>query len=160
MAMVTLYHYSTKHYETGRPITQETDHYGRLTESQRRVEDELRAHSSEAAEKRATSVYAWESLEMAETGWCHKEGTHLYELEVDENDVRHVGDLDIFAAMATALTKNEPVDAFRRDYWAGKRTGKRIEILASKARVVRKLKDSSERLTPMQKAIRRQRESM
>jgi hypothetical protein len=87
-------------------------------------------------------------------------GIDLYELEVDENDVRHVGDLDIFAAMATALTKNEPVDAFRRDYWAGKRTGKRIEILASKARVVRKLKDSSERLTPMQKAIRRQRESM
>jgi hypothetical protein len=157
MAKKTLYHYSTKDYEPGHLITQETDHYERLTDTQRATEDELRAHSPEAAEKRATCVYAWESREMAEIGWCHKKGTHLYELEVDENDIRHVGDIDIFTAMEG---KKEPVDALRRDYWEGKRTGKRIEILASKAKVVRKLKDSSERLTPMQRAIRKQREGM
>ena len=56
---------------------------------------------------------------MAETAWCHKEGTHLYELEVDDDDVRHVGDLDIFTAIVNALENKEPVDGFRRDYWKG-----------------------------------------
>lgn len=160
MVKKTLYHYSTQDYEPGHLITQETDHCERLTDTQRATEHELRAHSPKAAEKRATCVYAWESREMAEIGWSHKKNTHLYELEVDENDVRHVGDVDIFTAMEEALRKKEPVDALRRDYWESKRTGKRIEILASKAKVVRKLKDSSERLTPMQRAIRKQREGM
>jgi hypothetical protein len=130
----TVYHYSTKNYESGQLIVQETDHYGRLTGRQRAAEDELRAKSIEAAEKRATSVYGWESRKMAETGWCHKEGTHLYELEVDDDDIRHVGDIDIFTAIVNGLENKKSVDGFRCDYWKGKRTGERIEILASKAR--------------------------
>jgi len=35
----TLYHYSPKDYESGQLITQETDHYGRLTGPQRAAED-------------------------------------------------------------------------------------------------------------------------
>lgn len=83
MAKRTLYHYSTKEYEPRDIITQELDHYGRLVTTRPAAEDELRAHSSEAAEKRATSVYAWESRKMAETGWNYKKGMHLYEIEVD-----------------------------------------------------------------------------
>ena len=117
----------------------------------------MRPHSSEAAEKRATSVYAWELRKAAENGWNYRKGTRLYEIEVEENDVRHIGDIGIFTAIETALRKKETVDVLRRDYWEGKRIGGRIEVLASKATIVRKLKDSSERLTPTERAIRKQR---
>jgi hypothetical protein len=53
----TVYHYSTRNYERDQLITQETDHYDRLTNEQRGAEDELRAKSKEAADKRATSIY-------------------------------------------------------------------------------------------------------
>ncbi len=157
MAKIRHFHYSSKEYEPGDIITQELDHYGRLVTTQPAAEDELRPHSSEAAEKRATSVYAWELRKAAENGWNYRKGTHLYEIEVEENDVRHIGDIGIFTAIETALRKKETVDVLRRDYWEGKRIGGRIEVLASKATIVRKLKDSSERLTPTERAIRKQR---
>jgi hypothetical protein len=160
MPKKTLYHYSTQDYQPERIISQEADHYQRLTGTQQTAEDELRAHSPEAAQTRATCVYAWESRDMAEFGWCQKKGFHLYELEVDENDIRHIGDIDIFSAIERALAKKEPTEALRRDYWDGKRTGKRIEVLASEAKVKRRVKDSSERQTPMQKAILKHRQEI
>jgi hypothetical protein len=140
----TLYRYDTKEHAPDQIITACGDHISRLTPGQREVESALRGARPDGGEVRGKSIYGYIDAEFAEFAWRRKKGMHLYEIEVDEQDVLHVANLDAFTAVETAMSKGESPDEPIQEYWSGADSGRRGEVLAKKARVVRKIKDASE----------------
>jgi hypothetical protein len=66
---------------------------------------------------------------------------------VDIEDFVHMGDLNHYStATDTATSSISAFDFAIKQYWAGMSSRPRIEILAKKATVVRKLFDASEKV--------------
>jgi hypothetical protein len=93
---------------------------------------------------RAASIYAYLDRAFAEFAWSRKKGMHLYEVEIAEEDIVHIGDLNSFTTVVDANKQNKPTGEAVSKYWEGVLGGRQAEVLVRKARVVRKIKDNSE----------------
>jgi hypothetical protein len=93
---------------------------------------------------RASSIYTWKHLSMAEASWLHEKTKNLYELEIDEDDIVHTADLDHFATLVSVAGNKQLADVYTQKYWNGPIESERVEVLVRKAKVLRKLKGKPE----------------
>ena len=145
MSKIIAYRYDTAKHADDQVVRQTIDHIERLTPTQREAELLVRAGAKEGASIRSSSVYSYLNRDFAQFAWSKRKGTNLYKVEIDQADVLHTADLDAFTAVETAYKKVQPTDGHVRRYWAGATDGRRVEVLASEVRVIRKIKDDSER---------------
>lgn len=155
--MRVVYRYDSEEYARDQTIRSQRDHYSRLSDVEKQVECCVRKAMPDGERIRSTSLYTWATLPMAETGWRSWKEANLYQLEVKEEDIVFEGDLDFFTEAKEAVANNANPDEAVAQYCAGKikSAGERIEILVREAKVVQKLRDASDHLTPAQK-LRRQ----
>jgi hypothetical protein len=145
MSKIIAYRYDTAKRADDQVVRQTIDHIARLTPTQREAELLVRAGAKDGASIRGSSVYSYLNRDYAEFAWSKRKGRNLYEVEIDEADVVHTADLDAFTAVETAYKKGHPTDMHVSRYWAGATDGRRVEVLASEVRVIRKIKDDLER---------------
>lgn len=140
-----VYRYDPEEHEEGKVLTSRGDHIVRLRGSQLAVEQALR-NTSERTNIRATSLYVWRHIETAEKLWkLTTDGQHLYELEIDPNDIRQVGDVALYTLAMQCGPQEPAIDALVRLYWNQIPVESRVEILVSKAIVRKKLFDNSKK---------------
>jgi hypothetical protein len=142
--MITGYRYDTEDRADEEIVRQTSDHVDRLTDARCGAERLIRAAREDGESIRANSVYSYLDRDFAEFAWRYRKGTHLYEVEIDDADVVHKADLDSYTAVEEAHGKGEATAEHVARYWAGATEGRRVEILATQVRVVRKLKDNSD----------------
>jgi len=145
MATKKTYRYDAEDYPEGKIISSRGDHFETLTGLQKRAETLIRQARPDGGKIRAQSLYAWESQDVAERLWRMKKRTtpvHLFELEIQDDDMIHRGDVDAFTAVTIAIQRHQSPERAVRDYWEGVCGGERIEILARKAKVLRRLRHS------------------
>lgn len=92
------------------------------------------------------SIYTWRDKAVAERMWNlearAKVYKHLYKLQVQECDIRHIGDLNFYTEIGTALKRGESVEFAISGYTSSEEfddpiiTGPRFEVLVKKATVV------------------------
>jgi hypothetical protein len=120
------------------------DHFDGLTADEKVVEQAIRALLPNGCGVRSTSLYTWESVNLARRLWPLSKKNFLYKLEIEEEHIRFRGDLNWFSEAVQAVTRGEsPVRAVG-DYCSGALAGHpwtepRVEILAFQAKVMSKL---------------------
>ena len=107
------------------------------------VEGAIRTALPDGTNIRGSSLYTWKDETLARRLWLLSKKKYLYELEIDEADIRHKGDLNHYSEAEVAAKLGKSFDEVRK-YCTGEPagpqfTGPRIEILVSKATVLRKL---------------------
>jgi hypothetical protein len=113
--VITVYRYDDEDYRDGEIISSRGDHYDRLTGTQQQVELVIRRTLPKGENVRRTSLYTWEDRSFARLGWEHRKRRYLYELEVDEADIRFHGDLQHFSDAEDAIKDHRsPHDAVAR----------------------------------------------
>jgi hypothetical protein len=152
-----VYRYDSEEYQRDQIIRSQRDHFRRLSDDEKTVENCMRKTMPDGERIRPTSLYTWAGLPMAERGWRSWREAHLYRLEVKEEDVVFVGDLDFFSHAKDAVTNKANPAAAIAQYCAGniKSDGQRVEVLVREAKVLEKVYDASDHRTPVQKLIRR-----
>jgi hypothetical protein len=73
-------------------------------------------------------------------------GKHLYEMEIDTDDILHRADLRIYDEIVEALKQNKNVDQLVKEFWQGiERPSPRMELTVRKAIAVEKLVDDRDK---------------
>jgi hypothetical protein len=139
-----VYRYDNEDYVDGHLICSRGDSFNMLTDVEKVVELRIRELLPDGANIRGNSLYTWEDETVAQRLWGYSRKQYLYELEVDEANIRHVGDLDLYSDAKDAVKNKVSPDAPITAYCNGEvappeRGGPRREILVSEARVIRKL---------------------
>lgn len=134
-----VYRYDNQDYGDGEVIVSRGDHADGLTAIEREVEVGLRSASAEAASIRRDSLYTWKDEDFARLAGGYKRSRFLYELDVQDADIRHVGDLDHYSAAKDAAKLGQPYARHLEAYWTQRTGARRVEILVASACVVRKL---------------------
>ncbi len=143
-AKIIVYRYDDENYADGQVVRGRGDSLDNLTDDQKTVEITIRSILHNGVEVRSTSLYTWANENLARRLWPFSKKKHLYELKVDNSDIRFSADLNWYSAAVDAVKLGElPQDAVDR-YCSGIEAGypfttPRIEILVSKAKVIRKL---------------------
>lgn len=137
-----VYRYDDQLYDDDKIVRSRGDHFDRLTASQKQVELAIRAASAIAPDIRSTSLYAWVDEALAHRLWSFSKKKYLYYLEVDERDVRHIGDVNCYSLAGDEIACGASPDDAIKKYWSGELAGlgyapPRIEMLVSQA-IVRK----------------------
>jgi hypothetical protein len=120
------------------------DSISSLTEHQKVVEIAIREALPHGPTIRGTSLYTWADEGVAKRLWRRSRKRYLYELEIAEADIRHKGDLNYYSEALDAVKSGKPFEDAIRKYCRGETAGPpftepRVEILVSKATVLRKL---------------------
>lgn len=121
------------------------DSFDMLTDHQKSVELLIRDALLDGVNVRGGSLFTWESEALAKRLWPHSKKKFLYHLEVDEADIRFRGDLNCYSAAVDAVKTGASPDEHVARYCAGQEApahagdSPRIELLVTKATVVRKL---------------------
>jgi hypothetical protein len=152
MSKLTVYRHDARDFKDGDEMPPAGDHYERLTSDQKSAEDAIRAGHPDGVTIRSGSLYVYADKELAEFDWKLKKDRHLYQLEIDDTDIAHTGDLDAFGEVVTAIRKKEPTEGAVKKYWTPAPVSRRTEILASKAVVMERLKSADEYKSPTQRA--------
>jgi hypothetical protein len=139
-----VYRYDDEEFKDGQLISSRGDSFGTLTDTEKIVEGSLRTVLPDGANVRGGSLYTWQEENVARRLWQLSGKKYLYELEIDESDIRHIGDLNYYSKAKDAAKSGAPFEDFIRRYCGGEVAGPpftepRLEILVSKARVLRKL---------------------
>jgi hypothetical protein len=132
------------------------NHYGAtLDASHHDAEQKIRAGHPQGTEAgtriRSQSIYVWDNQGWAERTWHLQKKqplVHLYALEIHLDDTLHVGDLDHYTAVSTALGTQQPADQHIKNYWSGHIVSRKVERLVNKAKVLQKLIDKNEKRDP------------
>jgi hypothetical protein len=139
-----VYRYDDECYTPGQCIPTRGDSFNTLTEDQKVVELAVRLALPAGAQIRGESLYTWANEMLARRLWRFSKKKYLYELEIDERDIRHKGDLNWYsAAMDAVKAGRSPHDAVKK-YCNGEESGPpytepRVELLVSQAKMIRKL---------------------
>ena len=144
MCKVRVYRYDDQDFADGQMIESRGDLFSTLTDHQRTVETAIRAALPNGAIVRGNSLYTWANEEVAKRLWPLSKKRYLYELEIDKADIRHKGDLNQYSEAESAAKSGAPVENAVGKYCAGENAGApytepRVEVLVSKAKVLRKL---------------------
>jgi hypothetical protein len=139
-----VYRYDDQEFADGQMIESRGDSFGTLTDHQKVVEIAIRAALPNGAIVRGNSLYTWADEQLAKRLWPPSKKRYLYELEIDEADIRHKGDLNYYSEAVSAAKSGAPIEDAVSKYCAGENAGApytepRVEILVSKAKVLSKL---------------------
>jgi hypothetical protein len=161
VAKVIVYRTDSRDFETGEEITSRGDHRDELPdEDKREAEDAIRASRTDGAKIRADSLYTYRSLDLATSDWRFrsKDKRHLYELEIDESNIVHIGDLMIyFDVIADVRAKRDPIGTAGK-YWVAAPSERNTEYLVRKATVVKQVHNASDWKSPTQRAVEKHRD--
>ncbi|MHC2282161.1 hypothetical protein ACVME8_008804 [Bradyrhizobium diazoefficiens] len=161
MARIIVYRTDSRDFEPGEEITSRGDHRDELPdEDKKEAEDAIRASHTDGATIRADSLYAYRSLELAKSDWRFRSKVqrHVYELDIDESDIVHVGDLMIyFAVIADVRARRDPMGTASK-YWTAAPSEKDTEYLVRKATVVRQIHNASDWKSPIKRAVEARRD--
>jgi hypothetical protein len=148
-----VYRHDFREIENGETMISAGDHYWGLTGDQQLTEDAIRAGKPDGTRFRAESLYVYSDAKMAEQDWKRKPGRYLYKLEIDDDVIRHSGDLQVYSQVTAAIRKNEPQDELVKKYWTPVvEAGRYTELLVADATVVELLKHANEYKSPIQRA--------
>lgn len=143
--MMLVYRYDDECHAPGEYIKTRGNSFNTLTDRQKVVELAVRSRLPAGIQIRSESLYTWLSETLARRLWPRSDKKYLYELEVDERDIQHRGDLNWYSAAVDAVKAGKsPYDAIEK-YCNGEESGPpytepRIELLVVRAKVIRKLK--------------------
>ena len=140
MTKRTVYRYDNEAYAIGVTVVSRGDHVETLDPNNVAAEQALRAVSPFAAETRRCSLYVWATKEFAVLAHALSRAKYLYECEIDEADIVHIGNVDHFTSARDAINAETRAAAANR-YWDAPASGKdrRDELLVKKAIVVSQL---------------------
>jgi len=144
LCKIKVYRYDDQEFTDGQVIESRGDSFSTLTHHQKVVETAIRAALPNGAVVRGNSLYTWADENVAKRLWPLSKKRFLYELEIDKADIRHKGDLNQYSEAVSAAKSGASIDNAVGKYCAGENAGApytepRVEILVSKARVLRKL---------------------
>lgn len=142
--MKIVYRYDNNDYEDGEIIHPSGDTFDILTEVEKVVEVAIRKTLPDGVSIRGASIYTLEDETVAKRLWKLSHRNYLYELEIDEDSIRHIGDLNLYSEAKDAVQGGRSPDKAIESYCKGELAGPhfgqpRREILAREARVVRKV---------------------
>jgi hypothetical protein len=153
VAKITAYRTDSRSFEPSEKITSRGDHRDELPdEDKKQAEDAIRAGRPDGERIRADSLYAYGSADLATSDWKarSKDKRHLYKLEIDENDIVHVGDLiNYHEVIADIRAKRDPTGTVAK-YWTTSSSERHLEYLVRKATVVEQVKNASDWKSPAQ----------
>ena len=114
-----------------------------LTGSQIQVELAIRATLIDGENIRNNSVYTWADEKLARRLWPFSRKKYLYELEIENSNIRHIGDLNWYSAAEDAVKAHVSPESAVEKYCSRELAGPpytqpRIEVLVSEARVVKR----------------------
>ena len=139
-----VFRYDAQEYSKGEIIKSRGDHYDRLTEDEKKVELAIQDTLPDGKRIRSTSLYTWANEEPAKQLWKLACPSHLYELEIEETDIQFIGDLEFYSDAKDAVKRGSDPESSVTAYCDGQIKSERVEVLVSKAKVLRKLFDLSE----------------
>lgn len=144
MCKIRVYRYDDQEFADGQMIESRGDSFSTLTEHQKAVETAIRAALPNGAIVRGNSLYTWANEEVAKRLRSLSKKRYLYELEIDKADIRHKGDLNQYSEAVSVAKSGAPIENAVSKYCAGENAGgpytePRVEVLVSKAKVLRKL---------------------
>jgi hypothetical protein len=125
----------------------EKDYIEGLAGYHRAVEDLLRASLPNGVNTRGKTVHVFEDQEVATNYWLPwaVKGRHLYEIEVDSDDIVRSGDMALYNEAAGKKVDDAEMQQLVDDYCSGKRSSKpMIEAMAKKVTVKRRLHTAAE----------------
>lgn len=144
MGTIVVWRTDTRRVEPGSTMTSAGDHMATLDSAHANTERVLRDAMGNGGDVRAASLYVWESEEWARRTWRFERQKYLYRLEVDENDVRHRGDVNHYTDIGDALKDGRPTAIPVDDYIKSRDSDRsrfptaRFEVLVSKALVLQR----------------------
>jgi hypothetical protein len=156
-----VYRTDSREFEPGEEFTSRGDHRDELPdEHKREAEDAIRAARDDGAKIRSDSLYTYRSLELATNDWKarSKDRRHLYELEIDESNIVHVGDLMIYFDVIADVRAHRDSTATASKYWDAAPSERNTEYLVRKATVIRQIHNASDWKSPAQRAVEKHRD--
>ena len=144
-AKITCFRADHRALKPGDPILPGGDYIDGLTESHRAVEDLIRAALSD--DVRGATVHVFTDPNVAKKYWLQwaRKGRHLYEVEVDTDDIRHQGDMALFNMAAEDHSNAMKMKCLVQKYCAGEMSSMPMrEVMANKAVVKRRLHTAAE----------------
>jgi hypothetical protein len=139
-----VYRYDNESHGKNTIVRSRGEFFDSLTESQKQVELAIRATLLDGVNIRSNSLYAWVDEQLAKRIWPLSKTKHLYELEIQEFNIRHIGDLNWYSAAVDAVKSQMPSEIYIKNYCSGVLSGlpfttPRLEILVSEAKVLTNL---------------------
>lgn len=143
MATRIVYRADSDDFADGQVLTPRGDHSDTMNPKLRPAEELIRSGKADGDIIRSNCIYVWESRESGESNWRYEKDKHLYELEIDEADILHTGNAYLLATLSQIAEPPAAAEVVQ-SYWNGDPRSKRVELLVTKAKVLRKLRDKSE----------------
>jgi hypothetical protein len=157
MSRKTVYRTDAREYAPGGEMTSYGDHRDWLLDDKKAAEDAIREQQKPGEQIRETSLYTYADKAVAGRDYngirANQPPRHLYELEIEDEDINHAGDLIIYyEVIADIRAKRDPAPNAKR-YWTEAPTKPaNTEYLVKKAVVVRKLLDAGEKVPAIKRA--------
>jgi hypothetical protein len=136
------YHYTNYIHQPGDIITAGRDSLTTFSGSKKAFEEALREGHTHGHAIRSEALYVWEDSDFIPRIWPAVPAKYFYEVEIEEADILHRSNLNHYNDGLDAAKKGEPLDDIVAAYWSNARSSDakpRIEILVTKARVIRLL---------------------
>jgi len=115
-----------------------------ISDDGRKLEAILEKMRPEDKPKRSDSLFLFETYEEASRFWTIMSNSKFYEVEFNERDVLHIGDMNLTEEMFKNISNDEILEKTAYKYWSSENSIKpRIEILVRKS-TVKKIISKSE----------------
>ena len=139
------YRYYESDLDPGYIDRPKSDHLPELSPDKQKAEIAIR-QGDERGSFRAHAVFVFEKLEVAKGLLGKTPGKHLYEMEIDMDDILHRADLRIYDEIVEALKQNKNTNQLVKEFWQGvERPSPRMELTVRKATAVEKLVDDRDK---------------
>jgi hypothetical protein len=148
MAIRTLYRIDERAFAAGEAMTPPGDHISSLKAEQQTAEVILRRAAGVRERVRADLIFTFDNLAWTKRYFTLKSNRTIYELAVDEKDIVHSADMELFNAIAEINADTPEAQALAARSWqSDKGDGQRVEHLCAAAWVTAVL------YTPHQKRV-------
>ncbi|QND70827.1 hypothetical protein [Tardiphaga robiniae] len=149
MTSKIVWRYDSEDFSDDQIITSRGDHIVNLKDGQLEFEKRIRAVSVEWERIRRESLYVWRDEAIAKKLWKKDPlPTHLYMLEIQLDDHERSCDVSFYSIGADSVLTEPPVRALDfalKQFITEAYQEPRVEFLVKKAKVIKKVHDSSEK---------------
>lgn len=141
-AKLVVWRIEGRKFEPRQEMRSSGDHFTTLNSAHTLSELALRDAMPDGHDIRATSLYAWREETWARWNWKKEPEKYLYKLEVDEADIRHIGDVSYYSDIGDALASGQSAELPIQSYIASalfvpaRHFKPRVELLVGKAMVL------------------------